>query len=138
MSKRSLTWVRQHTNVEDLLDDGIENNSDVASFAELDDAGSSDASISQRAAQSSITTSRPDPLASAPISFVGVILGSVLIVGGALLFFFPIDTFVYHQRAGRLPSFWEHVTRGGSEFYGVAGFLLGIALFAYSIYKPRR
>ena len=141
MSKRSLTWLRQNTNVEDLLDDGIENNSDMASFAEIDGSDSSAAAISQQSepsSQSPLSADRPDPVASAPISFIGALLGSVLIIGGALLVLLPIDTFVFHQQAGRLPSFWEHVTVGGSEFYGGAGLLLGLSLIACSIYKPRR
>jgi hypothetical protein len=141
MSKRSLTWLRQHTNVEDLLDDGIENNSDLKSFAESNestDPVSTGALASDASDQHQPSVIRPDPLASTPVSYIGVLLGSALIVGGALLFLFPVDMFVYHHRVMYLPSVMEHVTRGRSEFYGAAGFLLGFVVLAYAAYKPRR
>ena len=137
MTKRSLTWIRQHTNVEDLLDDGIDNNSDLKSFA-IDGNALEEAPVSptirKEAQRSEAPIAKP-----APISFLGIIIGSLMIAFGTKLFLSPVDMFVYRDRGKYFNlDFIEHVTHGRSEIYGAAGFFLGIAVLIYSVYKARK
>lgn len=141
MTKRNLRWIRQHTNVEDLLDDGIENNSDLRSFASDDDTSeeqplptSNDSSpTAQDSGAPAIVADRN------PISAFGVMLGGSMMWFGVKLFLYPVDTFVYHARAKSLHrGVLEHVTQAGSHFYGIVGFLTGLAILLCSVYRPRR
>jgi len=118
MSKRGLAWLRQHTNVEDLLDDGIENNSDVSSFAPSgedpdDPIAAKPAGTPLPAAQ--IVNART--AIAEPDFFVAAI--AVLVIGcGAALIIHPVDEIVYHANS------IEHVANGRSVLYGVVGILL--------------
>jgi hypothetical protein len=120
MSKRSLTWLRQRTNVEDLLDDGIENNSDLESFAATaqpnDDsrAGLTEAPLQAPHVESPKPEPEPEP---AEADFFGAAIG-VLIIGCGI-------------------SLVVHPT-GGSDLFGSIGILFGVALLIYSFYKPRK
>jgi hypothetical protein len=141
MSKRSLSWLRRNTNVEDLLDDGIENNSDLQSFTASDSHCDEN-----RADVSTQTLPPPDPndwkgvdsRSKLPASYFGLVLGAAITLFGLLLLFFPVDMVVYHLRARALQPLLEHVTIARSQFYGAAGVLFGLTLLAFSIYKPRR
>ena len=150
MSKRNLTWLRQNTNVEDLLDDGIENNSDLKSFSRAADLNSdmavpAEGTAGKSADPSSEGTSSTNPAPEDPLeasqsrfSFFGVEIGVLIAAGGAFLVLFPVDMFVFHDRTKYYRPFWEHVTHGRSEFYGVVGLLLGIAVIGFAVYKPRQ
>jgi hypothetical protein len=132
MSKRSLTWLRQHTNVEDLLDDGIENNSDLKSFA-LAEQPSDDPPISEAVEipRQKLPIEAPTPEPMERDFFVAAI--GVLILGcGLNLVLYPVDLIVYHLRA------IEHVTPARSEFYGWVGILLGAVLLIYALKNPRK
>jgi hypothetical protein len=139
MSKRSLTWLRQHTNVEDLLDDGIENNSDLKSFASPEQPSgespvAADAEIPPK--PSPVEAPRPEP---AERDFFVAAIGVLIMGCGLQLVLYPADLIVHHDR-GKYPyrDFLEHVTSGRSEVYGSVGILLGAALLIYAFYRPRK
>lgn len=131
MSKRSLTWLRQHTNVEDLLDDGIANNSDLSSFAKPE----------QPPDDSPVVASTENPAqpshAEAPEQqpeerdFHVAALGLFISGCGLDLMLHPVDMLVHHLKA------IEHVTGARSEFYGAILILFGVALMIYGLKKRR-
>jgi hypothetical protein len=139
MSKRSLTWLRQHTNVEDLLDDGIENNSDLKSFAthcQPSDAlpVADPAEIPLQA--SHIETARPPP-PERDFTLAGI---GLLIMGcGLALVLYPVDLVVFHQGAKyAYRGVLEHVTTGRSQIYGSVGIVLGAILSVYALKKAHK
>ena len=135
MSNRSLNWLRRHTNVADILDDGIENNSDLSSFASPADSErlGADAPLAPRSRELQRT---PEPFVRPTmresISRTGVLIGVVLMLGGGLLVLLPVDMGVYHHRVMYLPSFVEHVTPFRSRVYGSAGIVMGLMVLAFS------
>jgi hypothetical protein len=141
MSKRGLSWLRQHTNVEDLLDDGIENNSDVGSFARSDDE--LDRRVDGVTEANGIGSTPPLPAHPVPDehprkpSYFGMFLGVLTIAAGSLLCFHPVNALVYHQRSRSYFSSWEFVSPERSEFYGVSGILIGLAILLLAAYRPR-
>jgi hypothetical protein len=143
MIKRNLSWLRQHTNVEDLLDDGIENNSDLKSFAKAPDPVSDHDAAEEGPLRQSNSSSahheaeRPLEGPQNKVSYFGAVIGASITIGGILLVLFPVDMFVFHDRTKYYRPFWEHVTHGRSEIYGVAGILLGAVVFCFSVYQPR-
>ena len=119
MSKRSLTWLRQHTNVEDLLDDGVENNSDLQSFATGEEAGE-ELSHEPTNSHALVTPSRiPAAEPTRPDYFVAAI-GVFFIGCGLKLFFYP-----------------ELVSYFGSEIFGCVGVVFGAIVLFFSIFKWR-
>ena len=139
MTKRSLTWIRQHTNVEDLLDDGIENNSDLTSFADVDGASEEvPVPASHEGSAEPQNSDTPMIANQTPVSTFGAVVGGSMMWFGVKLFLFPTDAMVYHARKGLHRGVLEHVTQAGSHVYGVAGFLIGLAVLIVSIYRPRR
>jgi hypothetical protein len=132
MSKRGLTWLRQHTNVEDLLDDGIDNNSDLKSFA-LAEQPSDEPPISEAVEvplqKSHIESSSPEPMKQ---DFFVAAIGVLIMGCGLSLVLHPVDLIVHHLRA------IEHVTSVRSEVYGWVGILFGAALLVYAFKKPRK
>src|SRR5690606_1934333 len=101
------------TNVADLLDDGIENNSDLTSFATPVESAHSwtDAPpIHQSHEQQREPTTPARPMARESISRTGILIGVVMVLGGILLVLLPVDMGVLHHRVMYLPSFVEHVT----------------------------
>ena len=81
---------------------------------------------------------QPDGPARAPISYIGVLIGITLIVGGVWMFLDPSEIRVEHHRLRFLPTVAEYITLGSSQFYGVAGALLGILVLVFATYSPRR
>ncbi|HET7126387.1 MAG TPA: hypothetical protein VFI26_04745 [Lysobacter sp.] len=131
MGKRNLTWLRQHTNVEDLLDDGIANNSDLSSFA-----GSEQPPVdSPVVASNEIPTQSAQVELSEPHSeardFNVAAIGLFVSACGLDLMLHPVDMIVHHLKA------IEHVTHSRSEFYGAILILFGIALLIYGLKKRR-
>jgi hypothetical protein len=142
MSKGSLTWLRQHTNVEDLLDDGVENNSDLKCFAKGDELScdETDQDTSQTALRSvSGTITSVAPTDKSPsASVLGIALGLLTTLSGLVLVIFPVNMLVYHQRSRSFFGTWEFVTPGRSEFYGVSGLIIGLGIVLFATYRPRR
>ena len=73
-----------------------------------------------------------------PISYIGVLIGITLIVGGIWVFLDPSEIRVEHHQFRYLSSTAEYVSRDMSQFYGVAGVLLGLLVLCFSTYRPRR
>jgi hypothetical protein len=141
MSKPTLAWLRQHTNVEDLLDDGVENNSDLKSFADHEQPSERPCDRPPVAVKTPSQTHPIEISVDEPDRpyFFGAAVGLLIIGLGLGLIFHPIDAFVFHGGSKyAYRNFLEHVTHARSEFYGSAGVLLGVALLAFSLYKPRK
>jgi hypothetical protein len=141
MTIRDLNWIRRRTTVEDLLDDGTENASDVGK-------SSSDATIppdpaALRKRSETLARLRADHAAELrsarrkSFSAFGVLLGLLIAAGGSALVAFPTDMRVEHSRIRYLPTVWEHVTPARSRLYGSVGLAFGLALIVYSLYRPR-
>ena len=139
MTKRNLTWLRQHTNVEDLLDDRIENNSDLKSFCPpAEPCDEPPVTELPEVQLEQVQAKPPMPERAQPDFFVAAI-GTLMVGCGLSLVLHPVDLVVYHDRAKYFRrDFLEHVGHGRSEIYGAAGVLLGIALLIYSFYRPRK
>lgn len=141
MTIRDLNWIKRRTTVEDLLDDGIENASDL-SKPPSDTTLSPDPEAfrkrsetlarvrAERAAEFSATRRKS-------LSVFGVLLGLLIATGGSLLVMFPADMRVEHSRIRYLPTVWEHVTPARSRLYGSVGIAFGLVLVVYSLYRPR-
>jgi hypothetical protein len=137
MSKRSLAWLRQHTNVEDLLDDGIENNSDSRSLATRDHPAEEPAVVgpARIPSQPSHTQARSEP---AQRDFFVAAIGVVIMGCGLGLVLYPMDFIVFHDAARYVSrDVLEHVTAARSRIYGSVGILLGAAALVYALTKPR-
>jgi hypothetical protein len=141
MSIRDLNWIRRQTTVEDLLDDGIENASDLAKVpldaplpsdpAALRKRSETLARVKAEQAAELSTTRRKS------FSVFGALLGLLIAAAGCSLVVFPADMRVEHSRIRYLPTVWEHVTPGRSRLYGSVGLAFGLVLVVYSLYRPR-
>jgi hypothetical protein len=136
-------WIRRRTNVEDLLDDGVENGSDlVAGLPEAEEPLTAEEEVALdkreqtlaavRAEQAEVTAT----IRRRAFSPYGVAFGLLIAAGGAWLIANPVDMRVEHRRMRYLPTFREHVTPARSRFYGAAGLVSGLALIGYSLRRP--
>jgi hypothetical protein len=151
MDKRELARMLRRTNTADLLDDGIENGSDLKSFAKTDDSlDNVDAIDDVPKVSKSGTPTQSSPLRDLPkekapeelppgepISYLGLFIGACFLVFGVVMFLYPRDVSVYHDRIKYKP-FVEHVTSTGSQVYSVIAFVIGLALCWFSLYRPKR
>ncbi len=149
MDKRKFSRMLRQSNVEDLLDDGIENGSDLKAkpfaqdplVADADDTP--DVSNVDTPTQSTPLRDLPEQqtrnamLPKGPISHLGLLLGSCFLLAGVVLLLYPRDVHVYHDRIKHLPYFVEHVTASGSQAYAVIAMIVGIALCGLSLYRPK-
>ena len=136
-------WIRRRTNVEDLLDDGVENGSDIrAGLPEADAPPTHDEALAIGKRDRTLAAVRAEQAEIASkarrraLSPYGVALGLVIAAGGAWLIASPVDMRVVHARARRLPTFTEHVTPPRSRLYGAAGLISGLAVIVYSLRRP--
>jgi len=142
-TSRDVRWLQRRTNIADLLDDGIENHSDLASGqVAAEDAAEKDAvDVARPVAETSpqpVVPARPTVERANPtVSWWGVLMGLGMIAAGLKLFLVPVDMMVYHARMKR-PSFIEHVTPERSRVYGVAGAAVGLGVLGFALYRPRR
>jgi len=141
-------WIHHRTNIEDLLDDGVENGSDIRARINEEDRPS--AAEDGSPADEALLRKRDETLAAVraeqaavlakarrrAISPGGVALGLLVVLGGIWLIADPVDMRVEHRRMYRLPTFWEHVTPARSRFYGAAGVACGLLLIGYSLRRP--
>jgi len=146
MDKRELAKLLRRTNTADLLDDGIENGSDLKSFARTEDDAVED--VPKRPRVEMPTQSSPlrdlhkkeapeEVPPKEPISYFGLFVGACFLVFGIVMFLYPQDASVYHDRIKYRP-FVEHVTTTGSQVYAVISLVIGIALCGFSLYRPKR
>lgn len=135
MSKRILSRLRQRPIDKNVVNSDSKSFSGSDQGADPEKAGSHTSGATDKHQRS---VSRPDVPSRVPVSYSGVFLGITLIICGAWLFLFPVDMLVEHHRLRYLPSVVEHVTPGTSQFYGVAGVILGLLVLAFSTYSPRR
>jgi hypothetical protein len=141
MSIRDLNWIRRRTTVEDLLDDGIENASDLGKPSSDARLPSDPAALRKRSETlARLRAEHAAELSTArrkSFSAFGVLLGLLIAVGGGALVLFPTDMRVEHSRIRYLPTVWEHVTPVRSRLYGSVGLAFGLSLVVYSLYRPR-
>jgi hypothetical protein len=145
MDQRKRSRMVRRTNVDDLLDDGIENDSDLKSFARTaDDA----ADATPEESQVDLPTQSPRPRKQTlpetldavphkgPISYLGLLFGACFVVAGLVLFVYPREAYVFHDRL-RYSPIVEHVTATGSQIYAVLAVVVGIAICGFSLYRPK-
>jgi hypothetical protein len=146
MDKRTFSRMVRRTNVDDLLDDGIDNGSDLKSFAQSDDDDMDNLpkepqvdlpTQPRELRKQSMAKPRDAVPCRAPVSYVGLLSGAFFLIAGVLLFLYPNDIHILHDRI-RGGSFVEHVTTTGSQAYAAMAVILGIAICAFSLYRPRK
>jgi hypothetical protein len=134
---------RYTTNIEDLLDDGIENNSDLIGRASNIDPELPIDPNTIRIGEETIAMSHAKQATEKELaqgrsySLFGVLLGIGLSISGLALAVHPIDMNVEHSRMKYLPSSVEHVTTLSSRLYGMAVFGFGLAVLGFSLIRPR-
>ena len=141
MSNRDVRWLQRRTNIADLLDDGIENYSDLKPSASAAGAAGAEgtAMVESPGAAAAPRSAASTPTASPrqTVSWLGLLLGIGFVAAGVRLFVAPIDLMVYHQRMKR-SSFVEHVTPQRWRIYGTAAAVVGLGLLGFSLYLPRQ
>ena len=135
---------RRFTNVDDLLDDGIENNSDIATklASNVPPAPPPDETsirireetLSKVEAEESLTRLRQR---KSSYSRYGVILGVILSLAGIISSIHPSEILVEHARIRYLATTHELVSPFRARIYGVSLAAIGIALVAFSLYRPK-
>ena len=151
MDKRELARMLRRTNTADLLDDGIENGSDLKSFAKAEDDAADAVDDVPRVPRRGEMPTQSSPLRDLhakeapkeaqlpkePISYLGLFIGACFLVFGVVMFLYPQDVSAYHDRIRYRPIV-EHVTTTGSQVYSVIALIIGIALCWISLYRPRK
>lgn len=145
MDKRKFASFLRQSNTADLLDDGIENGSDLKSRARtekeapdappghaLDEPAASPAQEYAQHQQQAPETAPP----AASVSYLGLFLGVSSLAAGIMLLVDPHDLRIFHS-AMRYRGSIEHVTAFGSQTYGVLALIFGIALCWYALYRPK-
>lgn len=130
---------RRFTNVDDLLDDGIENNSDLSSRTEEASADLSEtdsralqiqantiAKVQKEQEQDRMAQRRKD------YNLFGIVLGAILAISGLGLAMHPIAMRVEHARMKYLPTVVEQVTPNRGRLYGFSLFAFGLVLIYFS------
>lgn len=147
MGRRPADWIRRDTTAEDLLDDGIENASDLKSKPEsagVDPlANGAPHHEAMEIRRRTVERNRLEAAEQARIqrrksySRFGFLFGAALLVFGLIAMLHPAESDVLHARIKYLPSFIEHVSEGRSVFYGAVMFVFGAVLCWYSLLRPR-
>ena len=147
MGRPPLDWIRRNTTAEDLLDDGVENGSDLKSQRESDGVDSvADDALPHGAMEirrRTLERNRLEAVEQARIqrrksySLFGLLFGAALLVFGLVAMLHPAESDVLHVRIKYLPSFVEHVSKERSVFYGAVMFVFGAVLCWYSLLRPR-
>ena len=135
-----LSWIRRYTTVEDLLDDGVENFSDVKRAVGQADNATEDV-LADPTAAAAIQQHRERLRKEAEArprrrgySGVGLLLAIAMIAGGAVMVELAPDMWVEHARRYTRSSV-EHVTPMRARVYGVSLLLCGAALGWFSIVR---
>jgi len=143
MPRRDEIRIRQLTNLYDLLDDGVENGSDLPALAALKkhDGANSIEEDGKKKPEVRLVHHESGPIVSRR-SWSGVLIGLALLLCGTAAILWPAEVWVWHDRIRYLPGFAELVTRMGAQFYGsvvvVSGFLiLLLSLVPMRVSAPR-
>jgi hypothetical protein len=150
MDKHELARMLRRTNTADLLDDGIENGSDLQSLARMKDDAVDAVEDAPKVPGRVELPTQSSPLRDLhakaapkqvqprePISYLGLVIGACLLVFGAVMFLYPQAVSIYHDRIKYRP-FVEHVTTTGSQVYAVIALVIGIVLCGFSLYRPKK
>ena len=143
MSIRDLKWIKRRTTVSDLLDDGIENNSDLQQLDSGDELAQPPNPALLRKRSETLALINAEHAATElaayrkNFSIFGAALGAVIAIASAYVVISPVDMRVEHRRIRYLPTVWEHVTPARSRFYGSVGLVFGVFVVGYSLYRPR-
>jgi len=134
-------WFRRYTTVEDPLDDGIENFSDlqgakgIAAEPEVDPAL---VAGKQRAREQARLEIDGADRATLRRSALGLFLAGVMCVAGTLLIAFPVHMRVLHVAVRYVPTTIERISPMRSRLYGGSLLAAGIAVAAFAWYRPRK
>ena len=134
---------RRFTTVDDLLDDGVENNSDLAArIARCDDDRDAqptpdDPEVLRIREETIARVDREhakaeDAAQQQSYSIIGVVIGLSLVIPGLAVLFHPVDMLVEHRRIRYLASVFEHITVGRSIFYCSFVVFFGLAIIYFS------
>ena len=141
MTSRDLRWLRRYTSADDLLDDGVENFSDlgrVDSAEErdvVDGAHAPSALARTHVRVGHLTGAHTNtPARRSPL---GLLLGGVMAMAGVALVVAAPDMPVEHVRLRYLPTIIEHVTPAVARFYGVVLFAAGIVTLVMAFRRTR-
>jgi len=146
MDKRELSRKLRRSNVGDLIDDGIENGSDLKASARIEESEQKAPEVSnidlptqsKRRPALPGKDRRPAAPERDPMSYLGLFLGACFLLPGVALFLFPREVSVYHDRLKHGPSVVEHVTTLVAQAYALIAIVAGIAACGFSLYRPRR
>ena len=137
------SWIHRHTSANDLLDDGIENFSDLrGQYQNNESSPPVDPAVAQvrDATLARIKTEQTDALQIAyrqSRSYFGLFLAVLMMAGGLAAVLYPVDMFVVHGGGPKSRAFLEHITPFRAQLYGGSLFLIGAVLGYYSLYRPR-
>jgi ferric-dicitrate binding protein FerR (iron transport regulator) len=149
MSKRDEVKIRQRTNLYDLLDDGIENNSDLEALRKareeaaaapepsIDREGMDDAPRPEAASLSTSFGARESASAPGRRHWAGALTGALSCAGGLWLLVAPATGLVFHDRIRYARPFIEQVSPLMSQVYGGALLVAGIAQLYFSLRQTR-
>jgi len=149
MSKRDEVKIRQRTNLYDLLDDGIENNSDLEALRKAREdaaaepeppaahAGTDDAPHPATASPSTPAGDRKAASATGRRHWAGALTGALSCAGGLWLLVAPATGLVFHDRIRYARPFVEQVSPLMSQVYGGVLLVAGIALLYFSLRQTR-
>lgn len=135
-----LSWISRYTTADDLLDDGVENFSDLkregaaSAAAGPSDPGAMAANQRHRERRRNEAKARPHLRSW---SGVGLLLAVAMIAGGVVMLWAAPDMRVEHAAWKRARSSIEHVTPMRSRVYGVSFLLFGVALGYFSVARVR-
>jgi hypothetical protein len=147
MDQRELRRKLRQSNIVDLLDDGIENGSDLRVPSRVDedaqgpDAGDANKESFKRLEQSSgrrAAPPEPREIPKASVNYAGLAIGTGFAVSGALIFPDARAINILHGSLRYRPAWIEHLTATESRVYALVAIVFGIALCAFSLYRPRR
>ena len=135
MPKRDEIKIRERTNLYDLLDDGIENGSDLETLVRLREEAASAPSV-QRPPEA-----LPRPQPATPVragrSWGGVLIGSLLLAAGGSLALYPQEMVVWHAAIRYVASSAEYVSPSMARVYGIVVASAGVLVLLVSLVRMR-
>jgi hypothetical protein len=137
-------WIRRRTTVDDLLDDGVENFSDLrdkqepAAVGETAPNSEAVAAILRARAEDQVAEREAIRVARRRAwNLFDIALGISMIVAGTLAIRFPQQLLVHHARMKYLPNTVEPVDPLRFAFYGGVLVLAGVGLCVFALVRRR-